>query len=208
MSTGVRESERVTPQGVHEEWADVELWEKLEQRHRRRMRALYIVTAGVVLLLSALPPIFERSPKWRALNAARILGQELNELKREAAVKRMALTVSFRETEAGGIDLEIAATPKCSTSGTPESIRREPLSVPKNVAWLRPETAANLGIQGIVSSFCVDPLAGFFSEGKPLDPLTPPLGIALIPREDLAEARVDRIALLTVRGSLGEFAFR
>jgi cell division septal protein FtsQ len=61
MSTGIRESERVTEQGVHEEWSDVELWEKLEQQKRRRTRWLILATTGVVLLLSALPPLFEHS---------------------------------------------------------------------------------------------------------------------------------------------------
>lgn len=209
MSTGIRESERVTEQGVHEEWSDVELWEKLEQQKRRRTRWLILATTGVVLLLSALPPLFERRPKWQAISAVRLLAQEINELKREAAVKRMALTVVLRNSDEPGLSLEIQGSPHCSqVTATPESVRREPILVDTGVAWLLPEIAEKLGIQGVTHTFCIDPLVGFFYQGRVLDAASPPLALGVVPRMDIPEARVDRVALLRVRGSLGEFEFQ
>ncbi len=70
------------------EWANYELWEKVESRMRRKKRVWILITSCLVFILSAIPIVLDRSVKWQTRSAVRTFAQAINHLKREASVKQ------------------------------------------------------------------------------------------------------------------------
>lgn len=184
-----------------DEWRHYELWEQLEVKQRYR-RWLWIgVTTVLFFVLSAVPVVMEKWPKWRSVRATRELAQVLNQLKRKAGVEQSPMRLKFNSTQ--GLDYQIEKTTDCKSkvgvemhevinSGHLLSERE------KNEFQILPsEAASELQLPGLVNEFCYDP----FKENDQV------LGFAIIPVKDLSNSRLDRHSLLILSGPSAEISF-
>lgn len=188
------------------EWQNYELWEKVEVRVRRNRR-LWILGAVVLFsLISAVPIVVDRWPKWVTRSTARTLAQEISQMKREAGVNGSAFRLRFPDNKS--LEFVIEKLSDCSHS-TGSVVRSGLLlSHSQSGAYSRISAAEGvaLGIPGLVDSFCYDPLKGSFSslQGDAT------IGFAFLPAKDLAQAdhqRLDRVSVLLLVGSLAEESF-
>ena len=190
------------------EWENYELWEKIEQRLRRRK---YLWIAGAVLLFlffSAIPIVIDRNPKWTALKASRHLAQVINEMKREAGMNRQAYFIRFKPDS---LHYEIEKTGSCTQTENAALVQEGSLlgeNLSSSYRVLGPQDSAQFKLPGLVDHFCYDPLQG--SEFS-ADPNTL-YGFGIAPNSDVSvktmtEARLDRISILFLRGPSAEISF-
>jgi hypothetical protein len=172
------------------EWSHFELWEKVEQRLRRR-RLLWVAAAVVAfLLLSAVPAVLELLPRWRAQGAAHLLAREIGWMKRQASVEGRAYRIGVDDD--GGFRVESA--PSCQAGDGDWAAARSP-----------PERGGELGAPGLVRGVCYDPRSGAASSSGPLAAESL-FAFAIAPVRDLAEGRLDRASVLVVRGPSAEIS--
>lgn len=204
----IHESDLAEERWAKVEWQNYELWEKVEGGLRRRRRLWILGTLVTFLSLSAVPIVMERGPKWRSRTATRRISQVLNEMKREASVARKAYR--FRFLEAGKFDYVIESLESCRVPASPvqasQEVRRGEIPqdwVLKDLTWLPSARAEEFKIPGVVSQFCYDS-----HEGSELNlPEDQVKGFAVLPVNDLAEGRVDRISVLLLTGPSAEVSF-
>lgn len=184
------------------EWRSYELWEKVEQRNRRRRNLWIAGTAFVFLALSSIPIIRDRGPKWRSLSAIRQLSQEINAIKTLAAVQHAAFRVRLEGDS--GLKLSVERLSSCQ-AGDAVPVRTVALrgASPEDYQWVGPEHASRVGLTGLVREFCYDYLggSGALQQGKEL------AAFGVMPVKDLTEGRSDRIALLILSGPSAEVSF-
>ncbi len=185
------------------EWKHYELWEKVEHRIRRRKWLWIAVTCVLFLLLSSVPVIMERSPRWTSLSAVRVLAQELSRLKREAGSSQHSYRIRFTDSRSLAYVVEKAES--CA-SGSWQAVRAGSLlsgASRGGYQLMDAETGRLLGIPGLIESFCYDYLAGssLVLNGRTLS------GFAVTPVNDLTEKRTDRMALLLLKGPSAEISF-
>lgn len=197
-----------------DEWRTTELWEKIRLKERRRRNLWISGTAAVVIVLSAIPVTWNRSPKWDTLAAARFLASEIQSLKREAAISHTALRIRFESITPMGYVVE-----KVSNCGSKESTRPQvlragsllPASKAASYSILSPETGRAIGLERITSNYCYDPLAAPAAV-PPIDsPLPTEMAFAIAPTHDLGadaahEPRLDRLSFVLF-SDLGEVEF-
>jgi hypothetical protein len=193
------------------EWQHYELWEKVEVKLRRR-KALWIAGTVLVFLgLSSVPILVDRWPKWTALSANRKLAQQMSLLKAEVGapsgsdhqVFRIRFNPDHRlsyivEKVESCSDLIGAASTSVVRTG--DLLRSTHL---EDYALLDPAQGKELGVPGLVDSFCYDSLLG--SVATPKDESVSGFGIISV--KDLAERRTDRVSLLIFKGPLAELSF-
>ena len=209
----IYESDLAEERFAQDEWNSYELWEKVEVRLRRKKRFWIGLTVLTYLTLSSVPIVQERLPKWSALKVTRLMGQELNALKRDAIRTKAAYRLRFKGQ--GSLDYVVERAQNCSESSfqfeREGSFRREKSSwfdrmrdeSGGDLALVSPDQASQLGLRGIVEHYCYDYLAG--SDGILRDePLT---GFAVIPVKDLANDRMDRLSVLLSQGASGDLSF-
>ncbi len=196
---------------TQDEWRNYELWEKLEERNRGRRR-LWLIGAGVLfLLLSSVPIIMERLPRWRSLAAARRLSVELGAVKREAALEHTPYLIRFLGGQ-GGLEYQVERVASCEGSlssdmpGSPEGVlvrRGELMRSATELALIPPSEGARFGLDGLLREFCYDPLRGSEAAriGKKLT------GFAIAPVKDLATGELGRAAIVLIDGPLAEVSF-
>ena len=184
-------------------WENYELWEKVEGRLKRQ-RALWILaTTIVVLVLSAVPIAVDRWPKWMTRSAARVLAQEVNRVKREATIDKTAYRIRF--VSEGDLFYSVEKVLNCSAQSG-ELIRSGSLKTRarnEKFSWISSEKGREIGIPGLVNEFCYDYLAGSGSalRGDPV------VGFGIIPVNDLAGNRMDRLSILLLTGTSAEASF-
>jgi hypothetical protein len=196
------------------EWSHYELWERVEQRIRKHNRIWIAVTLFVFLLLSSIPIMIEQRPKWRTLSAVRRLGQEINQIKREAALSREAYRIRFEGS--GSLSYVVETAPHCSGPGSGvggasgDSPVFRPLrsgsllkSDAASYALLSREQGNQLNVPGLLESFCYDPLTGSStsSGGEGV------AGFAVVPVNDLAAGRIDRLSVILLSGPSVDLSF-
>ncbi len=186
-----------------DEWSQYELWEKVENRLRRRRR-LWIAGACLgFLCLSSIPIVIERAPKWASLSATRRLAEEINAIKIEASLSHAAYRIRFQGS--GRLDYAVEKLANCSSGGG-ETVRSGSLmNGPREseYALVGPEAGKRLGIDGFVESICYDYLSGsdVVLSGEGL------AGFGVAPVNDLTGDRTDRLAVLLVSGPSAEVTF-
>jgi hypothetical protein len=211
------------------EWRQYELWEKIEVRFRRRRRLWILGATLAFLLLSAIPIMRRSQPRWAALRAARLLGQEINRLKLDAAILGHGYRIRFRGGGSPGYDIEQVG--RCaSISGPPLSprssqvpsspsepvppngfsqgvlVRSGALAGAESLAVLGPDEARRLGLPPLSETLCFDALSGL--QPLPWQPSEAPLvGLGILPKEDLADGSDERLATLAVSGSSAQVSF-
>jgi hypothetical protein len=201
---------------AHERWAQAEwqyyeLWEKVEVKLRRRKALWIIATLLVFLGLSSVPILVDRWPKWTALSANRKLAQQIGLLKAEVGAPSVSdhqafrvrfnpdhrLTYTVEKVETCADPIGAAST---SVVRTGDLLRQAHLN---DYVLLNPAQGKELGVPGLVDSFCYDSLSGSTATAK--DEAISGFGIVSV--KDLAEKRTDRISLLIFKGPLAELSF-
>lgn len=184
------------------EWGHYELWEKVEQRVRRHNRLWIGCTAVVFLALSSIPIVMDRGPKWRTLSSMRRLGQEVNLMKREAGIRHVAYRIRFAGD--GSIAYRIERVASCSDPAAAGTLLRSDVLIHgAGYVLVGPARGKALGIPGLLESFCYDPEQGNMEASKG-DAVS---GFAVIPAQDLAAGRLDRMSLLVLTGASAEVSF-
>jgi hypothetical protein len=187
------------------EWNHYELWEKVEQRIRRYNRLWIAATAFVFLLLSSVPIVMEQYPHWTALAATRRLGQEIDHMKKDAAMAHVPFRIRFLMSEDNGVAYQVEKVEQCtSPSGT--IVRTGALVSVSEVSKYRLLTrqmGESLNIPGLLEEYCYDPLKGSgpAAQGDNVS------GFAIAPVKDLTDRRTDRIAVLLLTGPSAELSF-
>lgn len=201
------------------EWEHYELWEKLEKRVQRKRRIWIAATVVVFLAISAIPVVKDRWLKWSALKVARLLSQQINQMKRDAMVARtphrLILVddlgvriepVAECEGHAPHVSHTLAsfsaATSANSAAVPTVSVRQVDFGF-SELKWLEPADGERWGVPGLVREYCFDPLKGGGSAAKGL----PVIGLGVAPKADLNEGRSDRMAVIFVSGASAEVAY-
>jgi hypothetical protein len=185
------------------EWEHFELWERVEQRMRRRRIKLNIAVALLFLVIVAIPPAMDRWPYWEAQRLNGRLTEVLGGLKRRAAIEHLAFRIRF-DLE-GSLSYSLERAPNCSEPG--EVVDRGKLTESARLLTkyqlVSPTVGEAEGIPGLVDRFCYDPMKGV---DFPRDGSSKPVGIAIAPVKDLAKGRRDRVSVLLISGTFGEMS--
>jgi hypothetical protein len=185
------------------EWENYELWEKVELRLKKHKRRWVLATITLFLILSAVPIVMDRWPKWVTRSVAVELAREINRIKREASIERTAYRIRFGAGD--GLNYSVEKIPNCAAGSGP-SVRNGSLNRTffRSVStWLAPPLGSEMGVPGLAISFCYDYLAGngALVSGENV------VGFGIIPVNDLAEKRLDRLTLLLLTGASAEISF-
>lgn len=195
-----------------EQWGEYELWEKIEVRSRRRKRRIVAAAVVLFLILSAVPVVMERSPRWQTYRVARGLSQILSRVKTLAAKDAVAYRVlvgadlslavekatqdSVHCGQAGGQAAAALWTP-VDWSADVEIARWMERAREFGVVLLPLEVAHAQGLDRATDRFCYDPVV--LASGP--EPVTAQAdGFGLLPRADLESARFDRLVVLGWHG--------
>jgi hypothetical protein len=184
-----------------EDWTHYELWEEVEVRLRRRKVFFVLGAIALFLLFSAVPIVMERYPKWHSLSLARRLSQTIGQLKKQAAIEHQAFRLTFRDEQSLEYTVEKAAS--ClDLAPLPTGTARLD-SKDGGYVVLTPSQGKDLGIPGLIRSFCYDSLSGYEAtlNGENLE------GFAIIPVKDLTDHRLDRVSYVLLRGPSAEVSF-
>jgi hypothetical protein len=185
------------------EWDHYELWEKVEHRLRRYRRIWIGSTVAVFIALSSVPIIMDRSWKWASLGASRHLAQEINRLKKEAGIDHAAYRIRFKGD--GSLAYQIEKANSCSDPHT--TVVRSGSLVPEEklagFTLLNHAHGQGASLPGLVEDLCYDYLSGSDTvlRGDAV------AGFGIVPAKDLAEQRMDRLAILLVNGPSAEISF-
>jgi len=185
------------------EWNNYEFWEKVESRRRRKNALWVFATALVFLALSSVPIVVDQKPKWLSRRAARLMGQEINRVKREASVDRAAYRIRFEGDGALSYVVEKASSCK---EGQFTPVRSGALVAPdllSQLVVLDRGVGEQAGVPGLGRQFCYDPLQGSESgdEARSL------AAFGFIPARDLSERRFDRVTVLLLNGPSADATF-
>jgi hypothetical protein len=181
------------------EWERFELWEKVEIRLRRRKWLWILGTAVLFVSLSSIPIVIDRRPKWRTLSVARQLAQEINHMKRDASVAHQAHWLRFAAN--GNFDFRVERGASCQPGAPATLVREGIVATPaEGVVLLDPSRGGELGIPGLVTELCYDPLA-------PTSLADGLHAFGIVPVKDLAETRGDRVSIVLLKGEAAEASF-
>ena len=186
-----------------EEWKSYELWEKVENRERRK-RTYWIAGASVLfLLLAAVPVVREYTPKWKTLAASRRLAIELSRVKRDVTLLHSPLKLRFTDTVR--MVYVVEQVPSCgSTAGMPEGVILREGKLGKEISetvLLPPSEGLKFGLENLVDEYCYEPVTGWKGVDKGDQ------GLAIFPVNDLAEGESSRASVVLLSGVGGEVSF-
>ena len=189
------------------EWENYELWEKIEVRLRRRKYLWIAAAIALFLTFSALPILADRWPKWEALKASRKLAQLVNYAKKEAGLNQHAYRIIFKS---GTLEYAVQKVTSCTAldAVVVEEGNLLETSIADGFRILNFGDSSRLRLPGLIDSICYDPLAGMenFANDDSMK------AFAIAPIHDVAvnsltEARMDRIAILFMKGPSAELTF-
>jgi hypothetical protein len=199
----IYESDIAEERWSKEEWKNYELWEKVEVRLRKRKWGWIAGTIALFLVLSSVPIVMDQAPKWGALVGVRQLAQEVNRLKRDASIDHVAYRLRF--SDPAHLSYVIERSSSCSDP-VHTVVRTGSLMAGRwahGYAVMTRSIGQGLGVPGLVESFCYDYLAG----SDAVLAGSPTVGFGISPVKDLAEARMDRVAILLLSGPSAEISF-
>ena len=183
-----------------DQWRTTEFWDKVRQRERLKRNAWIFTTAMVVILLSGIPVNWERSPKWATWAAARSLATQIQQMQRLASVRHSALTIVFDPNmdSTHGLHFDIQEGVSCDLphdrSIASGALLPEPR--PDDIRVVQPNEATRLGLQGVVTRYCYDPLRAQSTETT----AGPELAFVIAPTSDIPteSPRLDRLSFVLI----------
>ncbi len=177
-------------QPIEEEWRNYELHEKVRIRDQKKRFWTITLAVSLFLGLCAVPVVRERLPKWRGLDAARVISLSLEAMKTRSIREKKPLRMRF--TAEGAYRIEVLNDCKDAA----------PLRVDADVSW--PDRGGALAVlargdlekfaigQG-VETVCFDPVFGLSgSESRQV--------LVVVPVKDLSEGRLDRASYVVLEG--------
>ncbi len=201
----IHDSDAAQERWSRDEWRTIELWEKLEQRLRKYKRYWVGATAVIFIILSAIPVVMDRFPRWRALRMARALAEEISGLKIMASTTRRAHKLTFVDSE--NLIYRIESSASCTDPPSEFKMVRAAALTSQNtktpIVLINQVTAERLHIPGVITSVCYDPANGL----QELPNSEDLKGFALTPVKDLTEERQDRFAIVLLKGPSAEISF-
>ncbi len=207
----IYESDLAEERWAKNKWDLYELYEKVEARKAKKRRVWIIFTITFFLILSAIPVIVDRRGKWQSYTAVRKLGQELNALRREAALGQKAVRLRF--TAPGTLKYVVETAIHCDSQSWAQIRLADLLKEPRSFdyAVITASQSKDLDIPGLINNFCYDPFRGTQTD---LDALPvksgmekTPNAFAVIPVKDLTEKRLDRVSFLMLARENSETNF-
>jgi len=78
-----------------EEWKNFELWEKIEQRLRKKRRLIIFLSIILFFILSSIPIFMDRKPYWKAVSLSLSFTKEILSLKKQAILEHKAMRLRF-----------------------------------------------------------------------------------------------------------------
>ncbi len=188
------------------EWRQFELWERIEQRLRRKRTWIISGVVFVFLGLLAAPVIQDRVPQWRASQAMRMLAVRINQMKIDSASLGVPLRLRL-EASAEGPSFQLEKVESCVKGEEGKVLLWgggslfEDAEVARQFVVL--DEAAGVGLDRLTTEFCYDPLR---NEPLPTGPFSrEAMGLAIA--KDLTDRRADRFALLNFTGQFAEIDF-
>ena len=141
---------------LERQYLEVELYEKIVVRERRRKAILISLASMIFLFLCAIPVYNERFPKWESLKAARNIAVEIQRIKTESLNLKKPLLLSVLEN--GMIKVERVSSCNIAPGQTP--IAEEQL-YEKN--WINSNEAITLLSETDAKKLKFNPSSVFFS---------------------------------------------
>jgi hypothetical protein len=185
-------------------WDQYELWNKVELRLRRQKRLWIISTFIVFIMICSIPVFMQKWPKWVGMFAARELALLVNQIKKDAGLKHLAFEISFDFNQT--LKFQIHKKNTCDEVGPGQLVQSgyvlDELLLGSYVL-IGAETGEKLGIPGLKTKFCYDPMSGSTVTSKTDDVI----GFGIIPAKDLTDNRSDRVSILLLTGPNAELSF-
>jgi hypothetical protein len=197
----IHDTDLAAERWAQEEWQNYELWEKVEVRLKRQKRIWVLGTALTFVILSALPIVMDRWPKWVSRVVLRHVIQQMSQIKLEAGIHRAAVRLRFLEPKK--LSYQVEKIQNCQSQVPGEVLRSGNFGVAsaqEEYVWVDPKLGQEMGVPGLQDQFCYDYLTGSAStvDGKGV------VGFAIIPAKDLKEKRLDRMSILLLSGPSAE----
>ena len=178
---------------LERQYLEVELYEKIVVRERRRKAVLITLAFCIFSFLCAMPVYSERKPKWESLSAAKNIAIEIEKLKTESLhlMKPLQLTVLDNG------QLKVERVLACNVSKG-EVRKVEELLHEEN--WINSNNEiALLDANWAGRQICFDPVSGMNSpQVKKV--------FVLVPVKDLAESRLDRASYIEVETAFAKIS--
>lgn len=200
----IHESDLAENRWKESQWGYYELWEKVESRFKKRRSLIIAITVLLFVVLSSIPIIRDRTPKWETLSAVRKLATEVNRMKLEASILAapLNLEISSSETE---LAFRIAQVSSCNDRVVSREVRSGSLTAftaQRGMRLVNSTDSEKWSLQPMVHSICYDPL-------MPTQPLEQdvPRVVGIAPVNDLTEGRLDRLSVLYLSGNSAEISF-
>ena len=186
------------------EWENYELWEKVELRMRRQRRLWVFATVIVVLILSALPTLFQKWEKWTTRSLTRQVAQKINRMKTRASVEHAPHR--FRIVPSKG-QLEYAIEKLKSCLDAKGDVVEESIFLTSrsqsSFTWLTPDQGSRLGVPELATEFCYDPFKG---GDYPQNP-SQVIGFGIAPVKDLSNDQLENLSIVLLTGESSEVTF-
>ncbi len=199
----IHESDVAENRWKDDEWRQFELWERIEFRLRRKKVWIILGVFLVFVAILAAPVIEDRLPKWRAINAMRILAVRANQMKVDAAALGVPLRLRI-EDSLDGPQYVIERVDQCDSNsksariwgGGPVFANRERGT---DFVVFEPRDATTLGLERVTTTVCYDPLGAETADRVQ--------ALGILTAKDLTEKRLDRVAFLNFSGLFAEIDF-
>ncbi len=200
----IHESDVAENRWKEDDWRQFELWERIENRFRRKRLWIIFAVSVVFVAILSIPVIRDRMPKWTALSAVHYLAVEVNKMKVDAASSGTPSRLRIENSEAGPA-YSIEKVDSCISPVRIEPIARGQVfqdpSVGSNYLTLEAEAANTLGLERVTQSICYDPILDPVSDSTPG---VSARAFGIITVKDLAERRLDRITFMNFSGLFAE----
>lgn len=185
------------------EWEHYELWEKIENRLVFKKRLWIIATSIVFLLISSIPILKNRTPKWRGESLVRRIAQEIGTLQKRALSEKAAFTLRFAGTTP--FEFDVFKSADCSSKNLTKEYTGTVLKSqsPSDLILLTSEQAKQLEIPNVITEICFSHLTG--NEWDRQGSKT--VGFAVMPKDDILEKKIDRVSVLVLSGPNAEAHF-
>ncbi|MBS1963936.1 MAG: hypothetical protein JST04_17120 [Bdellovibrionales bacterium] len=208
----IHESDVAENRWKDDEWRQFELWERIELRLRRKRGWTILAVALVFVTILAVPIVQDRLPKWRALNAMRVLAVRANQMKVDAAALGVPLRLRI-ENSAEGPQYVIERIDQCDanhgfSNGIVEAksarvwgggpVFENPARGQEFVVF-EPREATQLGLERVTTTVCYDPLGNTAADRVQ--------ALGILTAKDLTDKRLDRVAFLNFSGLFAEIDF-